>query len=258
MIVGIPSMPSSERMDSTTLTCSGALRWVTSMTCSTAADSDISSSVARNAATSVVGSLWMKPTVSVSSAGLPDGSMMRRVTGSSVENMRFSARTPARVIRLSSVLLPAFVYPTSDTTGRSFAVRFDLCSRLCRRTPSKSAFRFCSRLRTSRLSVSICVSPGPLMPIPPAIRSKCVHCPARRGKRYSVCANSTCRRPSRVRALDANTSKISAVRSSAFRPPSASSRLRCCVGVSSSSQITVSASSRSHISASSRSLPLPR
>ncbi len=48
--------------------------------------SDISSRVARKAATNWVGSFWMKPTVSVSKARLPPGRFIRRVVGSRVAN----------------------------------------------------------------------------------------------------------------------------------------------------------------------------
>ena len=116
---------------------------------------------------------------------------------------------------------------------------------------------FCMRCRTSLRSVSICVSPGPRVPMPPPRRSRCVHCPASLGSRYSCCANSTCRRPSLVRARCAKTSRISAVRSMTFAPPSSFSRLRCCVGVSSSSQITVLARFAWRSPLSSSSLPLP-
>ena len=74
------------------------------------------------------------------------------------------------------------------------------------------------RRRISRRSVSICVSPGPRTPMAPGEplrpprRSRWLHWPLRRGRRYSVCANSTCRRPSRVRARTAKMSRISAVR----------------------------------------------
>ena len=211
-----------------------------STTCSTIVDSWTSSSVALNAATTAVGSFCMKPTVSVSSTSRPAGVWMRRVTGSSVENSRFSAITPALVSRLSSELLPAFVYPTSDMTGTSISMRRALYRARCRRTSSRSRLSFCMRVRTSRRSVSICVSPGPRVPMPPPRRSRCVHCPASLGSKYSCCASSTCKRPSLVRARCANTSRIRAVRSMTLTDsPSAFSRLRCCVGVSSSSQMTV-------------------
>ena len=61
--------------------------------------SAISSSVARNAATSGVGSFWMKPTVSVESTSLPPGNLIRRVVGSSVANNWSATKTPTRSAR---------------------------------------------------------------------------------------------------------------------------------------------------------------
>ena len=256
--VGMSPSPISSKIESTTIIRSGAFFWAESTTRRISDASASSSSVARKAATSAGGSLWMNPTVSVSSAARPDGRRIRRVTGSSVENMRFSARTPARVSRLSSVLLPALVYPTSEMTGMSPDARLARRSPRWRRTPASSFLSRRMRSRAKRLSVSICVSPGPRVPMPPPSRSRCVHCPASRGSRYSCWASSTCSRPSRVRARDANTSRISAARSITLRPPSASSRLRCWVGVSSSSHMTVSALSSSQTRLRSSSLPLPR
>ena len=69
------------------------------------------------AATTVGGSFWMNPTVSVSSASRPEGSVILRVTGSRVEKSCSRAVTPAPVSLLSRVLLPALVYPTRDMTG---------------------------------------------------------------------------------------------------------------------------------------------
>src|SRR5207244_496453 len=48
------------------------------------------------------------------------------------------------------------------------------------------------RLRARRRSVSICVSPGPLVPIPPPSRSRWLHSPRMRARLYSSCASSTC------------------------------------------------------------------
>ena len=71
----------------------------------------------------------------------------------------------------------------------------------CLRTSSRPFFRRLILALISRLSVSIWVSPGPLVPIPPPRRSRWDHCPASLGSRYSCCASSTCRLPSRLRAL---------------------------------------------------------
>ena len=58
----------------------------TSMTCNSKSAWATSSSVARKAETRVVGSLWMKPTVSERITSRFDGSLMRRSSGSSVAN----------------------------------------------------------------------------------------------------------------------------------------------------------------------------
>mmetsp|Transcript_27875 Transcript_27875/g.73534 ORF Transcript_27875/g.73534 Transcript_27875/m.73534 type:complete len:220 (-) Transcript_27875:243-902(-) len=62
-----------------------------STTCSTSPASSSSSRVALKAATSLVGSFWMKPTVSDTSTSLPAGRRRRRVVGSRVANSRSSA-----------------------------------------------------------------------------------------------------------------------------------------------------------------------
>ena len=73
MITGFSSIFSSSRVCPTAWICSRRLGWVTSTTCSRTSAKLISSSVARNAATSAVGRRWMKPTVSVSRACRPLG-----------------------------------------------------------------------------------------------------------------------------------------------------------------------------------------
>ena len=57
-----------------------------SMTCNSKSASVTSSSVARKAATRVVGSFWMNPTVSVKRALRFSGRLTRRVVGSNVAN----------------------------------------------------------------------------------------------------------------------------------------------------------------------------
>ena len=68
-----------------------------------------SSSVARKAATSMVGRSEMKPTVSERMMRRPLASRTSRMVGSSVANTWSSTSTPAPVMRLKSVDLPAFV-----------------------------------------------------------------------------------------------------------------------------------------------------
>ena len=139
------------------------------------------------------------------------------------------------------MLLPAFVYPIRLITGILLFCLLERYCDLCRLTLSKSDFNLCIRFVINRLSVSSCVSPGPLVPIPPPRRSKWDHCPANLGRRYWCWANSTCNLPSRVFALDAKRSRISAVRSiTLVSSPKYRSILRCWAGVNSSSNITVS------------------
>ena len=71
--------------------------------------STTSSSVARKAATSVVGRLAMKPTVSDSMMRRPLASFTSRMVGSRVSNTWSRAATAAPVKRLKSVDLPALV-----------------------------------------------------------------------------------------------------------------------------------------------------
>ena len=61
------------------------------MTCSTRSASAVSSSVARNAATSVCGRRSMNPTVSLNSSSRRSGRSTRRTSGSSVTNNAFDA-----------------------------------------------------------------------------------------------------------------------------------------------------------------------
>src|SRR5258708_6404031 len=104
-------------------TCSTASTWRciigldASTTWTSRSASATSSSVARKAATSVVGNRCTKPTVSVSKNSCPPASRMRRVVGSSVAKSLSSASTPDPASAFSSVDLPALVYPTRATTG---------------------------------------------------------------------------------------------------------------------------------------------
>mmetsp|Transcript_12048 Transcript_12048/g.17756 ORF Transcript_12048/g.17756 Transcript_12048/m.17756 type:complete len:333 (-) Transcript_12048:117-1115(-) len=240
-----PSSPSSCRTAACCLSLAGLLMsttWIITSASST------SSKVARKAATRLVGSFWMNPTVSVSSTSgwiLDPGRRTLRVVGSRVAKSIFSASTPARVRPLRTVLFPELVYPTRATTGRpSFSLRLR-CRARCLCTSLICLFRLRTRSRNSRLSVSIWVSPGPRRPTPPAPdwRSRWVHILVRRGRRYSLRARSTWSFPSFVRACCAKMSRISAVRSStlmlAFSPPNSCSRFFCWRGDSSSSKMTV-------------------
>ena len=80
-----------------------------SRTCRMRSASTTSSSVARKAATSVVGRSEMKPTVSDRMMRRPLASFTSRMVGSSVSNTWSRAVTEAPVRRLNSVDLPALV-----------------------------------------------------------------------------------------------------------------------------------------------------
>ena len=80
-----------------------------STTCTSRLASATSSSVARKAATSVVGRRCTNPTVSVSNISCPPSSRTRLVIGSSVAKRLSSTKLLARESRFSSVDLPAFV-----------------------------------------------------------------------------------------------------------------------------------------------------
>ena len=67
----------------------------------------------------------MNPTVSEINTWRASPSFTRRITGSSVTNSACDATAFAPVSRLNSVVLPAFVYPTSATVGTSARLRRD-------------------------------------------------------------------------------------------------------------------------------------
>ena len=239
-------MPWTER------TCCTAISEEASTTCTSKVASTSSSSVARKAATSLVGSFWMKPTVSVSSTSLPPGSACSLLVGSSVANSKSSAYTswePQRV--LSSVDLPAFVYPTMATTGRrSPSRRLARSMSRCACTAARSSSILPSCLRKRRRSSSSWVSPEPLRnwppPLPPlaSIPAPCVRKNLRRGSMYFICAAATCSLASLVRARCEKMTRMSIVRSSTCTcSPHASVStfwmLRPWAGVSSSSKMTV-------------------
>mmetsp|Transcript_6757 Transcript_6757/g.24935 ORF Transcript_6757/g.24935 Transcript_6757/m.24935 type:complete len:226 (-) Transcript_6757:558-1235(-) len=188
----------------------------------------------------------MNPTVSVRRTSLPFGSESLRVVGSSVAKSLSSARTPAPTSAFNTVLFPAFVYPTKETTGIGAAARRSLYAALCVDTLSSLRFSITIRSRSRRLSISICFSPMPLTcppppAPPPACLSKCVHILLRRGSWYSSCAISTWSCPSAVLARCEKMSKMSIVRSQTWTLSSRIfARFRFCRGVSSSSKTTVS------------------
>ena len=107
-----------------------------------------------------------------------------------------------------------------------------------------------------RRSVSICVSPGPRMPMPPRWRSRWVHMRVSRGSRYWYWASSTCVRALAVRARLANMSRMSPVRSSTLIF-SSFSMLATCFDDRSSSKIAIAMSLSSVYWRISSSLPDP-
>ena len=168
-----PFMPRSARICSTSAFCSDVAGFATSRTCTITSAAVTSSRVARKAAMSCVGRSEMKPTVSDMIALSTPGKWMARMVGSSVAKSRSSAITVAPVKRLNSVDFPAFVYPTSATTGHGARCRRSRCNPRVRRTCSSSRRKRAMRLRMRRRSASIWVSPGPpRKPKPPRWRSR--------------------------------------------------------------------------------------
>ena len=151
-------------------------------------------------------------------------------------------RRSRRSARSSSVDLPALVYPARATVRQVRALA--LAALEVARVPDWSRRRLSAamRSRARRRSVSIWVSPGPRVPMPPPMRSRWVHSPRMRARLYSSWASSTWSLPSAVWAWSAKMSRITAVRSTTGVSPSACSRLRSWRGVSSSSQTTTLAS----------------
>ena len=119
-------------------------------------------------------------------------------------------------------------------------------------------------VRIRRRSVSIFVSPGPRVPMPPpceptrppACRDIDSPQPRSRGSMYCICASCTCALPSRLFACWAKMSRISAVRSITLTLTTSSSWISW-PGVSSPSQMTVSAPVDRTTSRTSRALPEP-
>ena len=109
-----------------------------------------------------------------------------------------------------------------------------------------------------RRSVSSCVSPGPLVPMPPLCwRHRCVHAPVSRGIMYCSCATSTIRRLSAVMACFAKMSRIRPVRSSTLIPGRRCSRFLTWEPERSSSNTTILACCSSRARLTSFTLPSP-
>ena len=129
--------------------------------------------------------------------------------------------------------------------------------------PAISLRSLLTRERIRRRSVSIFVSPGPRVPMPPPPATRPPACrdsdspqPRSRGSMYCIWASSTCALPSRLLACWAKMSRISAVRSTTLTLSTFSSWLSW-PGVSSPSQITVSAPLAATMSRISLALPEP-
>ena len=130
---------------------------------------------------------------------------------SRVANNLFSAKTSLLLTTFIKVDFPTLVYPTRAT--RTIFPRFLRCTAICLSMLTSFFLRSAILSRMIRLSVSISVSPGPRIPIPPFCLSRCVHSLVNRGKRYSCWASSTCVFAELVCALCAKMSRIRCVRS---------------------------------------------
>ena len=140
----------------------------------------------------------------------------------------------------STVLFPAFVYPTRLNEKTSFLL-FLFVSFICS-IPTSFDFRCVILSFIRRRSISSCFSPGPRNPIPPSIRERCVHCPFKRERLYCNCASSTCNLLCFVCACWAKISSINCDRSM-IRFSVVLDKFLSCDGVRLSSKIMMFASS---------------
>ena len=193
---------------------------VESTTWTSRLDSVTTSSVERNASTSQVRAACARNRRCRTTAPpSPPGSSRRRVRGSSVANNLSSTSTPASVSMIEQGGFSG-VGVTDQRNGGQAAGAAGTCAAAGVVEPSRrrsASNRFIRRTRRRR-STSSWVSPGPLVPMPPASRESWVPRPRRRGSRYRSWASSTWARPSWVRAFWAKMSRITAVRSIAVRP----------------------------------------
>ena len=133
---------------------------------------------------------------------------------SKVANNLSSAKTSDLANWFINVDFPALVYPIKATLIKCF-----LALRLVIDCFSIFLSCFLSSEILSLiilLSVSICVSPGPRIPIPPFCRSKCVHILVSLGSKYWYWASSTCVLACAVLALLAKISSIRLLLSNIF------------------------------------------
>ena len=120
-MVGLSPTPISFRIPCTTSICSSKLGCEISTTCNKTSASLTSSKVDLKDSINRVGSLRMKPTVSVNKNGIPSQTTLRTVE-STVANNLFSAKTSVLASFCIKVDLPTFVYPTKET--RTIRSRF--------------------------------------------------------------------------------------------------------------------------------------
>ena len=114
--------------------------------------------------TSCVGSFLINPTVSLKRNGKFLITVFRTVV-SSVANNLFSTNTSLFPTAFIKVDFPTFVYPTIAT--RTIVPRLLLWVLICLSIALILSFNKAILSRTIRRSVSISVSPGPRIPIPP-------------------------------------------------------------------------------------------
>ena len=207
-----------------------------STTCNNKSASRTSSSVLLKESTSCVGNFLINPTVSESKKGRFLITTFRTVV-SKVAKSLFSTKTSLFPTAFIKVDFPTFVYPTKAT--RTIAPRFPRCTPICLSMVFIFSFNKAIRSRTIRLSVSISVSPGPRIPIPPFWRSKCVHIPESLGNKYWHCANSTCVLAYEVSARCAKISRIRCVLSRILHSVMILDIFFCCEGDNSSSNTKV-------------------
>ena len=188
------------------------------MTCSTRSASAVSSSVARNAATSVCGSRSMKPTVSLSSSGAAVG--QHHLADQRIQRDEQRVRGLGRGLgqAIEERGLAGVRVADERDGGHRRSCAGDRATGPAGAGPSSiSCSRPWIRIRIFRRSTSSLVSPGPSVPMPPPSRDISVPMPTSRGSRYFSCASSTWSLPSRVRARLAKMSRMSCVRSTTLR-----------------------------------------
>ena len=131
---------------------------------------------------SCVGNFLIKPTVSVRRNGNVLITTFLTVVSSVANNL-----SSAKTLLLDNIFIivdfPTLVYPTNATLTND--PLFPLWTFIC--LSIVDIFLFNSEILslTILLSVSISVSPGPLIPIPPLCLSRWVHSPFSLGSKYS-------------------------------------------------------------------------